>query len=70
VARSHQIAHGTLRIVYALASVGHAVGREDMIEMALAGAADVVGRNEADPDGFLVPHSDPPHQPDLIERYS
>jgi lantibiotic modifying enzyme len=69
-ARSHHIAHGTLGIVYALASVGDAAGREDMIEMALAGAADVVGRNEAGLDGFLVPHSDPPHRPDLIERYS
>lgn len=38
--------------------------------MALAGAADVVDRNEAGPDSFLVPHSDPPHRPDLIERYS
>lgn len=69
-ARSHHIAHGTLGIVYALASVGAAAGRPDMIEMALAGAADVIGRNEAGPDGFLVPHSDPPHRPDLIERYS
>ncbi len=69
-ARSHHIAHGTLGIVYALASVGQAAGRADMIELALAGAADVAGRNEAGPDGFLVPHSDPPHRPDLIERYS
>jgi hypothetical protein len=69
-ARSHHIAHGTLGIVYALASVGEAAGRQDMIEMALAGAADVAGRNEAGPDDFLVPHSDPPHRPDLIERYS
>jgi hypothetical protein len=68
--RSHHIAHGTLGIVYALASVGEAAGRQDMIEMALAGAADVVSRNEAGPDGFLVPHSDPPHRPDLITRYS
>ena len=29
-----------------------------------------MGRNEAGPDGFLVAHSDPPHRPDLIERYS
>jgi lantibiotic modifying enzyme len=70
LARSHHIAHGTLGIVYALASVGEAAGRQDMIEMALAGAADVVGRNEAGPGGFLVPHSDPPHRPGLIERYS
>ena len=68
--RSHHIAHGTLGIVYALASVGAAAGREDMIEMALAGAADVVGRNEAGPEGFLVRHSDPAHRPDLIEPYS
>jgi len=68
--RSHHIAHGTLGIVYALAAVGDASGRDDMIEMALAGAADVLGRNVAGPDGFLVPHSDPPHRPELIERYS
>lgn len=69
-ARSHHIAHGTLGIVYALAAVGHAAGRRDMVDMALSGAADVVSRNEAGPDGFLVPHSDPPHRPELIERYS
>lgn len=68
--RSHHIAHGTLGIVYALASVGRAADRSDLIELALEGAADVVGRNEAGPDGFLVPHSDPPHRPDIIERYS
>lgn len=68
--RSHHIAHGTLGIVYALAAVGSAAGRDDLIELALTGAADVVGRNEAGPDGFLVPHSDPPHRPELIERYS
>jgi hypothetical protein len=69
-ARSHHIAHGTLGIVYALATVGAATGRRDLIELGLAGARDVVSRNEAGPDGFLVPHSDPPHRPDLIERYS
>jgi len=68
--RSHHIAHGTLGIVYALAAVGDAAGRVDMIEMALAGAADVVSRNDAGPDDFLVRHSDPPHRPELIERYS
>jgi hypothetical protein len=69
-ARSHHVAHGTLGIVIALAQVGAAAGRDDLVELALAGAADVVGRNEAGPDGFLVPHSDPPHRPDIIERYS
>ena len=69
-ARSHHLAHGTVGIALALTTVGEAAGRTDMVEMALAGAADVVGRNEAGADGFLVPHSDPPHRPDIIERYS
>jgi hypothetical protein len=69
-ARSHHMAHGTLGIVYALAAVGAAAGRDDLIELALAGAADVVSRDEVGPAGFLVPHSDPPHRPELIERYS
>ncbi|HSZ42473.1 MAG TPA: lanthionine synthetase LanC family protein [Trebonia sp.] len=68
--RSHHTAHGTLGIVCALAAVGAAAGRGDLIELALAGAADVVARDEEGPAGFLVPHSDPPHRPDLIERYS
>lgn len=69
-ARFHHVSHGTLGIVQALAGVGHATGRPDLIEFALAGAADVVSRNEADLSGFLVPHSDPQHKPELIERYS
>lgn len=69
-ARFHHLSHGTLGIVYALAAIGHAAGRRDLVELALAGAADVVSRNEADQDGFLVPHSDPQHRPELIERYS
>ena len=69
-ARSHHVAHGTLGIALALAAVGEAAERSDMIEMALAGTADVMARNEAGPDGFLVPHSDPQHRPDIIERYS
>ena len=68
--RSHHLAHGTLGIVYALTAVGQAADREDLIDLGLTGAADVVARNEASPEGFLVPHSDPPHRPDLIERYS
>jgi hypothetical protein len=69
-ARSHHVAHGTLGVVLALAAIGDATGRDDLVELFLAGAADVVGRNEAGPDGFLVPHSDPPHKPEVIERYS
>ena len=70
VSRYHHISHGTLGIVYALAAVGHAAGRADLVDLALAGAADVVSRNEQGPAGFLVPHSDPQFKPDLIERYS
>ncbi|MGH3212310.1 MAG: lanthionine synthetase LanC family protein [Trebonia sp.] len=70
LARSHHIAHGTLGIAYALAAVGAAALRNDLTELALRGAADVVARDEAGPEGFVVPHSDPQHRPDLIERYS
>lgn len=69
-ARFHHISHGTLGIVYALAVIGDLAGRTDLVELALAGAADVVARNEAGPGGFLVPHSDPQHKPEIIERYS
>ncbi|MFE6619060.1 lanthionine synthetase LanC family protein [Streptomyces sp. NPDC057740] len=68
--RMHHISHGTLGIVYGLAAVGHATGRKDLVELALAGAADVVSRGEGGPDGFLVPHSDPRHRPDVVERYN
>jgi len=61
-ARFHHLSHGTLGIVYALAAIGHAAGRRDLTDLALAGAADVVSRDEAGPDGFLVPHSDPQHK--------
>jgi Lanthionine synthetase C-like protein len=69
-ARFHHISHGTLGIAAALAAVRHQAGRRDLIDLALAGAADVVSRDEAGPAGFLVPHSDPQHRPDRIERYS
>jgi Lanthionine synthetase C-like protein len=69
-ARFHHISHGTLGIVYALAAVGHAADRPDLIELATAAAADVISRNEGGPDGFLVPHSEPQHKPELIQRYS
>lgn len=68
--RSHHIAHGTLGIVASLARVGRATDTADLIDLALEGAADVVARSEDPPVGFLVPHSDPPHRPDIIERYS
>lgn len=70
LSRSHHIAHGTLGVAYALAAVGQAADREDFIELALAGAADVVSRDETTRGGFLVPHSDPQHRPELVERYS
>jgi hypothetical protein len=69
-ARFHHMSHGTLGIACALAATGHAAGRSDLTGLALQGAADVVSRNEAGPDGFLVPHSDPQHRPERVERYS
>ena len=69
-ARFHHISHGTLGIVQALAAVGAATTRPDLVDLALAGAADVVSRDETGGSGFLVPHSDPQHRPELIERYS
>ncbi|MER7373790.1 lanthionine synthetase LanC family protein [Streptomyces lanatus] len=69
-ARMHHISHGTLGIVYGLAAVGHATGRTDLVDLALAGAADVLSRDEAGPEGFLVPHSDPPYHSGRTERYN
>lgn len=68
--RLHHISHGTLGIAYALAHVGRETGRADLVDLALAGVANVVARDEAGPDGFLVPHSDPQYRPDVIERFS
>ncbi|MER7181023.1 lanthionine synthetase LanC family protein [Streptomyces hyaluromycini] len=49
---------------------GAATGRAELVELALAGAADVVARDEAGPEGFLVRHSTPQYRPDLIEPVS
>ncbi|SES36143.1 Lanthionine synthetase C-like protein [Streptomyces sp. yr375] len=68
--RLHHLAHGTLGIAYALAAVGAATGRADLVALARAGVAEVVSRDEAGPEGFLVAHSDPPHRPDVVERHS
>ncbi|MDX2679736.1 lanthionine synthetase LanC family protein [Streptomyces sp. NY05-11A] len=68
--RLHHLAHGTLGIAYALAAVGAATGREDLVELARAGIVEVVSRDEAGPEGFLVPHSDPQHRSDRVERHS
>ncbi|MFI9612761.1 lanthionine synthetase LanC family protein [Streptomyces sp. NPDC052023] len=68
--RLHHISHGTLGIVLGLAQVGRATGRADLVESALAGAADVVARDEAGPKGFLVRHSTPQYLPDRIEPIS
>ncbi|MGW5675976.1 lanthionine synthetase LanC family protein [Streptomyces sp. NPDC003860] len=70
VPRLHHMSHGTLGIVYALAAVGQAADRPDLVDLAVAGAADVVSRDEAGPDGFLVAHSDPQQQHEKIERHS
>ena len=68
--RPHHISHGTLGIVMAVGAVAEVTGRADLLELARAGAADVVGRNTAGPDGFLVPHSDPPYKPHLNPRWA
>ncbi|MGW0995758.1 lanthionine synthetase LanC family protein [Streptomyces sp. NPDC002523] len=68
--RLHHVSHGTLGIVLALARVGAATGRADLVELALAGAADVVARDEAGPEGFLVLHSTPQFRPDVIDPVS
>ncbi|MER6673448.1 lanthionine synthetase LanC family protein [Streptomyces sp. NPDC000983] len=68
--RMHHISHGTLGVVTALAAIGAAAGRADLVELALAGAADVVARDEAGPEGFLVPHSDPQHGGGRAARYN
>lgn len=70
VPRLHHISHGTLGVVHALARVGRATGRADLVELARAGVADVVSLDEAGPQGFLVPHSDPQDRPELIARHS
>ncbi|MEU2051707.1 lanthionine synthetase LanC family protein [Streptomyces bungoensis] len=69
-ARLHHVSHGTLGIVLALARAGERTGRADLLELALAGAADVVARDEGGPEGFLVPHSTPQYRPDVIEPVS
>ena len=69
-ARQHHITHGTLGVVAALAAVGQETDRQDLVDLALAGVADVVARDEDGPAGFLVPHSDPPDRPELIQRYN
>ncbi|MFI1367135.1 lanthionine synthetase LanC family protein [Streptomyces griseochromogenes] len=68
--RLHHISHGTLGIVLALARVGRATGRADLVELALTGAADIVARDEGGPEGFLVLHSTPQHRPDVVEPIS
>lgn len=70
VPRLHHMSHGTLGIIYALAAVGRAADRPDLVDLAVAGAADVVSRDEAGPDGFLVAHSDPQQQHEKIERHN
>ncbi|MFJ5644521.1 lanthionine synthetase LanC family protein [Streptomyces sp. NPDC093223] len=66
----HHVSHGTLGIVLALARIGGATGRGDLVELALAGAADVVARDQAGPPGFLVPHSTPHYRPDVVDPLS
>lgn len=67
--RLHNMAHGTVGIAYALAAVGNAADRPDLLDLALAATQDVLSLSEDDGgDGFIVHHSDP--QLDGSERYS
>lgn len=68
--RLHHVSHGTLGIALALARVGGATGRGDLLDLALSATADVVARDSAGPDGFLAPHSTPQFHPDLIDPVS
>ncbi|WP_399886336.1 lanthionine synthetase LanC family protein [Streptomyces sp. BBFR51] len=68
--RMHHISHGTLGTALALARIGAATGRTDLLDLALTAVAGVVARDEAGPEGFLVPHSTPRFLPDLIARIS
>ncbi|MFD5241097.1 lanthionine synthetase LanC family protein [Streptomyces tendae] len=68
--RLHHVSHGTLGIALALARVGGATGRGDLLALALSATADVVARDSAGPDGFLAPHSTPQFHPDLIDPVS
>jgi lantibiotic modifying enzyme len=67
--RLHNMAHGTVGIAYALAAVGAATGRADLVATAMDATRDVLSLSEDDGgDGFLVRHSDP--QLEGSERYS
>ncbi|MFF4474595.1 lanthionine synthetase LanC family protein [Streptomyces sp. NPDC001599] len=68
--RLHHVSHGTLGIALALARVGGATGRGDLLDLALSATADVVARDCAGPEGFLAPHSTPQFLPDLIDPVS
>ncbi|NEB10961.1 lanthionine synthetase C family protein [Streptomyces coelicoflavus] len=70
VSRLHHVSHGTLGIALALARVGGATGRGDLLDLALAAVADVVSRDSAGPDGFLAPHSTPQYRPDVTDPVS
>lgn len=52
--RPNHFAHGTIGIAYGIAAVAEAAGRQDLLDLAIAGADDVVGRNEAGSEGFQV----------------
>ncbi|MGA7987008.1 MAG: lanthionine synthetase LanC family protein [Candidatus Dormiibacterota bacterium] len=67
--RVHNMAHGTVGIAFALAAVGNAAAREDLVGIALAGTEDVLSMaDDDDGDGFIVHHSDP--QLEGSDRYS
>ncbi|TQL75636.1 lanthionine synthetase-like protein [Stackebrandtia endophytica] len=66
----HHVSHGTLGMAQALAAVGHAAARPDLMDAARAGIGDVMARNHGGDEEFLVRHSDPQRINDRINPYS
>lgn len=58
--RGPNYSHGTAGIATALAVAGHALGRDDLVGCAAAGAAHLLTLGSLDDDGFVVPHTIPP----------
>ncbi len=56
----HHMSHGTIGIAYALAAVGAATNRPDLIELALAATRQVLSLADRADGGFRLAHSDPP----------
>ncbi|MFD4526144.1 lanthionine synthetase LanC family protein [Streptomyces sp. NPDC058470] len=58
--RAPNYSHGTAGVASALAVAGAALGREDFVEAAVAGAQHVLSVGSLEDGGFIVPHTIPP----------